>query len=58
MLIEERANENRGMTVVLPYFKQRAASTFMRFKHYKRKWFYNLLGKGLTQEMNGRGGSI
>ena len=32
MLIEERANENREMTVVLSYVKQQAASALMRFK--------------------------
>ena len=29
--IEERANENREMAVVLSYVKQEAASAFMRF---------------------------
>ena len=46
MLIEERANENRGMTIVSSYVKQQAASAFMRFKHitkenisvYKSTW--------------------
>ena len=32
MLVEERANENREMTVVLSYVKQQAASTFTQFK--------------------------
>ena len=31
-MMEERANENREMTVVLSYVKQRGASAFMRFK--------------------------
>ena len=31
-LIEERANENREMTVVLLYVKQQTASPFMQFK--------------------------
>jgi len=29
-MIEERANENREMTVVLSYFKQRAASALQK----------------------------
>ena len=51
MLIEERANENREM-----------ASRFMRFKCITKENgsinFINLLRKGLTQEINGDGGSI
>ena len=37
MLIEERANENREMTVVLSYVKQQAASTFMQFKRITKE---------------------
>ena len=37
MLKEERANENREMTVVLPYVKQQAASPFMRFKRITKE---------------------
>ena len=37
MLVEERANENREMTVVLSYVKQQAASTFMRFKRITKE---------------------
>ena len=54
MLIEERANENREMTAVLTYVKQQAASALQK----KMVLFINLLGKGLTQEINGDGGSI
>ena len=58
--MEERANENREMTVVLSYVKQQAANTFMRFKRIAKENgpCINLLGKGLTQEINGDGGSI
>ena len=53
----------KKMTVVLFHFKQQAASTYMRFKHIAKKKkktvvFLNLLGKGLTQEINGGRGSI
>ena len=54
MLIEERAKENREMTVVLPYVKQQAASA----SQTKMVLFINLLGKGLPQEINGDEGSI
>ena len=54
MLIEERANENREMTAVLTYVKQQAASALQK----KMVLFLNLLGKGLTQEIGGDGGSI
>ena len=37
MLIEERANENKEMTVVLPYIKQQAASAFIQFKHITKE---------------------
>ena len=36
-LTEERANENREMTVVLSYVKQQAASAFMRFKRIRKE---------------------
>ena len=54
MLIEERANENREMTVVLTYVKQQATSALQK----KMVLFLNLLGKGMTQEINGDGDSI
>ena len=40
--------------------RQQAASAFMRFKHITKKMFLfiNVLGKGLTLEINGDGGSI
>ena len=53
-LIEERANENREMTVELSCVKQQAASALQT----KMVLFTNLLGEGLTQEINGDGGSI
>ena len=53
-LIEERANENREMTAVLTYVKQQAASALQK----KMVIFRSLLGKVLTQEINGDGGSI
>ena len=60
VLIEERAGENRKMTEVLSYVKQKAANAFMRIKPLQKKMvlFKNPLGKGLTQEINGDGGSI
>ena len=36
-MMKERANENREMTVVLSYVKQRGASAFMRFKHITKE---------------------
>ena len=48
-----RANENREMTVVLSYVKQQAASALQK----KVVLFINLLGKWLTQEINGNGSS-
>ena len=54
MLIEEGANENREMTAVLTFVKQQAASALQK----KMVIFINLLGKGLTQKINGAGGSI
>ena len=36
-MIEERANENREMIVVLSYVKQQAASTFMGFKRITKE---------------------
>ena len=54
MLIEERANENREMIAVLPFVKQQAASALQK----KMVLFINLLGKGLTQEINRDGGYI
>ena len=35
--MEERANENREMTVVFSYVKQRAASAFMLFKRITKE---------------------
>ena len=60
MLIEERANENREMKVALSYVKQYAANTFIRFKRIAKENgpCISLLGKGLTQEINGDGGFI
>ena len=51
--MEERANENREMTIVLSYVKQETGSALQK----KMFLFINLLGKGLTQEINGDGGS-
>ena len=50
--MEERAggNENREMTA-----GSKRIHTIQA--HYERKWL-NLLGNGLTQEINGDGGSI
>ena len=53
-MIEERAIENTEMTVTLSYVKQQAASALQK----KMVLFTNLLGKELTQEINGDGGSI
>ena len=50
MLIEERANENRDMTVVLSHVKQQPGSALQK----KIVLFRNLLGKGPTQEINER----
>jgi len=36
-MIEERANENREMTVILSYVKQRGASAFMRLTHITKE---------------------
>ena len=62
-MVEVGASENhKKMTVVLLHFKQQAANTFLRFKLIAKKKktvvFLNLLGKGLTQEINGDRGSI
>ena len=54
MLIEERANENREMTAVLTYVKQQATNVLQK----RMVLFLNLLGKGMTQEINGDGDSI
>ena len=53
-LIEERANEYSEITVVMSYAKQPAASALLK----KKILFINLIGKGLTQEIHGDGGSI
>lgn len=54
VLIEERANGNKEMTVVLSYVKQLAASALQK----QVVLLINLLRKGLTQVVNGDGGSI
>ena len=54
MLIEERANENREMAVVLSHVKQLAASALQK----QMVLLINLLRKGLTQVINGDEGSI
>ena len=52
--MEERTNENREIEVVVPSFKQPAANAFMRSKRIRKEivLFINLLGEGLTQEIN------
>lgn len=52
--MEERANGNKEMTVVLSYVKQLAASALQK----QMVLLINLLRKGLTQVINGDGGSI
>ena len=54
-LIEERANENREMTVLLSCVKQQASSTFIRFKRITRE--NGSICKS-TREISGDGGSI
>ena len=60
MLIEERANENRETTVVLSYSNRRQQADSCDSSALRKKMvqLINLLGKGLTQEINGDGGSI
>ena len=53
MLIEQLATENREMTVLLSYVKQQAHSCDSSALQKKMALFINLLGKGLTQEING-----
>ena len=52
--MEERANENREMTAGSKRIHAIHASALQK----KMVLFINLLGKGLTQEINRDGGSI
>ena len=53
MLIEERANENREMTA-----GSRCIHEIQIALQKKMVLFITLLGKGMTQEINGDGSSI